>query len=108
MTRFGSNESASPARAATRPAESRTPLLDLSIGLVEDVRCNGPCRTVSPEDLSPAFQVCLPYRGVFVWHIDREAVVGDANQVLYVTAGESYRVAEPLPGGMVRALPQSR
>src|SRR5262249_2153857 len=45
------------------------------------------------------FQVCLPYRGLFVWHVGGEDVVGDANQVLFVSGGEAYRLTDPLPGG---------
>jgi hypothetical protein len=39
------------------------------------------------EDFSPEFQVCLPYSGRFVWHVGRDHVIADANQVLFVTAG---------------------
>jgi AraC-like DNA-binding protein len=79
--------------------ESRTRLLDLSVGLVENLRCDGVRRCTRLEDFSPEFQVCLPYRGILVWHVGRDEVVGDANQVLFVTGGESYRISGPLPTG---------
>jgi AraC family transcriptional regulator len=80
-------------------AVSRARLLDLPTALVEDVRCQGTSRGRSPEGFSPEFQVCLPYRGVFVWHVGRDEVVGDPNQVLFVTGRESYRISGPLSDG---------
>ena len=85
--------------AARRDAASRTRLLDASVGVVEDVRSAGAPREDGGEAFSPEFQVALPYRGMLVWHVGRDDVVGDANQVLFVTGGESYRLSEPLPGG---------
>jgi AraC-like DNA-binding protein len=41
----------------------------------------------------------LPYRGLFIWHVGREDVVGDANQVVLVTGGEYYRLSNPLSAG---------
>lgn len=83
----------------TRADEPRTRLFDLSIGLVEIVSRNGPGRYVGPEDTSREFQVALPYRGVFVWHVGNDEVVGDPDQVLFVTGGESYRMSQPVAGG---------
>jgi AraC family transcriptional regulator len=75
---------------------SRARLLESSIGLVEDLRCPGVPLRKSPEAFSADFQVCLPYRGLFVWHVGGGEVVGDPNQVLFVSAGESYYVSQPL------------
>lgn len=69
------------------------------MGLVEDFRCPGTGRHTTPEGFSPEFQVCLPYRGLFVWHVGHDEVVGDANQVLFVAGGERYRLTEPVAGG---------
>jgi AraC family transcriptional regulator len=80
-------------------AVSRQRLLDLPIGLVEDVRHSGPSPARGTEGFSGAFQVCLPYRGLFVWHVGREDVVGDANHVILVTGGEDYRLSNPLSTG---------
>lgn len=63
--------------------------------LVENLRCVGVRTTKPPEDYSSAFQVCLPYRGVFVWRVGDADVVGDANQVLFVAGGEAFRVCQP-------------
>ena len=78
---------------------SRTCLLDLSVGLVEDVRSAGLPRQSDARAFSPQFQLALPYRGLFVWHVGRDEVVGDANQALFVTGGESYRMSHPVAGG---------
>jgi AraC-like DNA-binding protein len=78
---------------------SRTCLLNLSVGLVEDIRWAGAPEQDGAEAFSPEFQVALPYRGLFVWHVGSDEVVGDANQVLFVTGGERYRMSHPVPGG---------
>ena len=65
----------------------RRQLLDLSIGLVEDVD-----RDDASDGFSPDFQIALPYRGLFLWQVGGEEIVGDPNQVLFVKAGEPYRV----------------
>src|SRR5262249_47438798 len=82
-----------------RTSAQRAPLLQSRLALVEDLRCQGGRATTSGEGYSAAFQVCLPYRGLFVWHVGDDQVVSDANQVLFVSGGETYRVTEPLPGG---------
>ncbi len=77
---------------------TRTRLLESAIGLVEDVRCPGTCLKKSREGFSPDFQVCFPYRGLFVFHVGHDDVVGDANQVLFVAGGESFRLSQPVAG----------
>lgn len=80
----------------------RTRLFQSSLGLVERLRCHNVHRRSAPTDregFSPDFQVCLPYRGLFVWHVGGDDVVSDANQVLFVSGGQAYRVSEPLRGG---------
>jgi AraC-like DNA-binding protein len=76
----------------------RACLLDGSIGLVEDVRGRERSPAEPISGFSSSFQVALPYRGLFVWHVGRDEVVGDPNQVLYVTGGESYSMSQPLGG----------
>ena len=73
----------------------RTRLLRLAVGLVEDVRSAPGDRQNGSEGFSADFQLCLPYRGMLVWHVGRDAVVGDANQMLFVTGGEKYRIIQP-------------
>ncbi len=82
-----------------RGPRSRTCLFELALGLVEDVRAAGGLNEDEGEEFSADFQVAFPYRGVFVWHVGRDEVVGDANQALFVTGGERYRMSQPVAGG---------
>src|SRR5271165_3282567 len=82
-----------------RATRSRTCLFDLALGLVEDVRAEGALNEEDGEEFSAEFQVAFPYRGLFVWHVGRDEVVGDANQALFVTGGERYRMSHPVAGG---------
>ena len=67
----------------------RTRLCGSRVALVEDVRSGAVDRQNGSEGFSADFQLCLPYRGMLVWHVGRDAVVGDANcQMLFVTGGE--------------------
>jgi AraC family transcriptional regulator len=77
----------------------RTPLLSLPSGVLEDVAGAASPHRPGAEDFSPEFQVSFPYRGVFIWHVGRDDVVGDANQILFVTGGEPFRLSHPRPGG---------
>jgi len=67
--------------------------------LVEDVADPASRRGLGAEDFSPQFQLSFPYRGVFIWHVGLDQVVGDANQILFVTGGEAFRLSTPRPGG---------
>lgn len=89
----------SPGAVSDLVTESRTRLLELSVGRVEHVRRVGGCHAKTAEDFCAEYQVCFPYRGVFVWHVEGDDVVGDANQVVFVRGGESYRMSGPVPGG---------
>ena len=73
----------------------RTVMLQSSVALVENLESVGVRTTLPSEEYSPVFQVCLPYRGVFVWHVGHDDVVGDANQVLFVAGGEAFYVRQP-------------
>jgi AraC family transcriptional regulator len=77
---------------------SRRPLWGSTVGLVEDLYCPATLGDTSTASFSPQFQVCLPYRGLFVWHVGEDEVVADANQVLFVLAGEPYRISHPVAG----------
>jgi hypothetical protein len=76
----------------------RLRLVDSPLGLVEHLE-SGRGPSAGQEGFSSEFQVCLPTRGLFVWHVGSEAVVGDPNHALFVRAGEPYRMTEPLGGG---------
>ena len=93
------NSSPAMFRAPWEPGRThRTRLWESSIGLVEDLRSSSTLRNGSPEAYSPFFQICLPYRGLFVWHVGHDDVVADPNQVLFVAGGESFRLSQPVAG----------
>ncbi len=77
MTPFAARRISSEVEPGSAPARNR--LFDLSVGLVEDVRDAGTVR-IGAGSFSPRYQLALPYRGFFVWHVGGDDVVGDANQ----------------------------
>jgi AraC-like DNA-binding protein len=85
--------------AQERKGTSRRRLLDLSVAVVEDAQSPPTPDGTGPKGFSADFQVALPYRGLLVWHVGRDAVVGDANQVLFVAGGEPYRISDPVATG---------
>jgi AraC-like DNA-binding protein len=62
------------------------------LAFVEDLQSAGPGLRKTSEGYSPEFQVCLPYRGLFIWHVGGDDVVADANQALFVTADEPFQL----------------
>jgi AraC-like DNA-binding protein len=81
------------------PRRRRLTLLTSNLGRIETLERRNPYEFRSAEDFSPEFQVCLPYSGLFVWHVGHDDVIADANQVLFVTAGEAFRLSEPGASG---------
>jgi AraC family transcriptional regulator len=77
---------------------SRTTVLESPLGLVEHLR-SGRGPEASGEGFSPEFQVCLPTRGLFVWHVGADEVIGDPNHALFVTARERFRLSQPVGDG---------
>jgi AraC family transcriptional regulator len=73
---------------------SRSVLIDSGIALVEDWATKNVPLTKSAEDYSPKPQICFPYRGVFIWHVGFEEIVGDANQILFIAPAEEFRVSQ--------------
>ena len=84
--------------------QRRTPLLQTGLALVEDVHANARAGGVGSEGFSPEAQLVLPYRGLFVWEVGRDAVVGDPNQALFVAPGEEFRMMQPVPGGYAEVI----
>ena len=74
-------------------------------GLVEALEVRGP-RGPKPraESYSPDFQICLPYRGAFVWHVGHDDVVADPNRVLFVAGDEGFRISRPIDGGFAEII----
>jgi AraC-like DNA-binding protein len=85
------------ADGASSSSESRALLIDSPVSLVENYQRDR--HEKSPAGFCELYQVCLPYRGLGVWHVGRDDVVADANQVLFVRGGESYRMSGPVVGG---------
>lgn len=83
----------------TSERESRAQLMRLSIGVVEDLDRESVPAGGGPEGFCGDFQICLPYRGLFVWHVAGDEVVGDPNQVVFVRGGEPFRMSAPVPEG---------
>lgn len=83
----------------------RTSLGAHTFALVEALDVTGP-RSAKPRSdaHSPEFQVCLPYRGAFVWHVGRDDVLADPNRVLFVTGDEAFRVSRPADGGFAELI----
>ena len=87
-------------RSKSAESVSRTRILENEVGLVECLCVSGPAAPLPrAESYSPDYQVCLPYRGAFVWHVGKDDVVADPNRVLFVTGGEGFRVSQPIDGG---------
>ena len=66
---------------------------------IRDTKCQGSCRSMSPEECTTATQLIFPYRGVYVHHVGHDQAVAEANQVLFFNAQEGYRVSHPVAGG---------
>jgi AraC family transcriptional regulator len=83
--------------------ESRR-LLDLSIGLVDDVRCAGVQQRVGPDYVCSQYEIYLPYQGLFVLHVGEEHVVGDTNQIVFARRGDSLRISRRVTEGFAAIL----
>src|SRR5437867_2162441 len=66
---------------------------------VRDVRCDGGSRWPGPEEESPADQIVLVRRGLFLRTVARRAVVADPTRVLFFRRGEIYRTSHPTERG---------
>lgn len=75
------------------------PLLETPSVTVWDVDCNGSCRQESAEEYTSTTRFVFPYRGVFVRHVGRDEAVAEVNQLLFLNAGEGYRISHPVAGG---------
>ena len=85
--------------APAQSTSSRTRLLNPSVARVENLHRKGGRHNTTLEGFCTDYQVCFPYQGIFVWHVEGEDVVGDPNQIIFVRGGERYRVSGPVAGG---------
>jgi len=74
-------------------------LLTSATVTIRDTKCQGSCRSMSPEESTTSTQLIFPYRGVYVHHVGHDQAVAEANQVLFFNAHEGYRVSHPVAGG---------
>lgn len=74
-------------------------LLNTDTATIRDVVCGGECRHRSAEECAGATHLVFPYRGVYVRHVGRSDAVAEANQVLFFSREEAYRVSHPVAGG---------
>lgn len=73
-------------------------LISLTV-TIQDTRCQGTCRSMSPEESTNTTQLIFPYRGVYLRHIGHDQAAAEPNQVLFFNAHEAYRVSRPIAGG---------
>jgi len=66
---------------------------------IQDTKCQGSCRSLSPEESTATTQLIFPYCGVYVRHVGQDQTIAEANQVLFFNANEGYRVSHPVAGG---------
>ncbi|MGH8496779.1 MAG: helix-turn-helix transcriptional regulator [Gammaproteobacteria bacterium] len=76
-------------------SEIRRPILSNAHVRLESIRVTGLSRTRTPETLSPEFQVLFPLEGVFFWHFGSRQALLDANQILFVSAGDVSQDSHP-------------
>lgn len=76
-------------------SETRRPVLSNACVRLESLRVAGLSRTRTPETLSPEFQILFPLEGVFIWHFGSRQSLLDANQMLFVAAGDVSRDSHP-------------
>lgn len=74
-------------------------LFDGPLLRVRDVACRAPRSGCGPEEHAGAPALIFPRRGVFECHLHRRAVVADANSLLLMRGGETYRVSHPTEHG---------
>jgi AraC-like DNA-binding protein len=85
--------------SARRTSARRTRVFHSGVVLVENLESSSGGDGNGVKGFSPEFQVCLPYAGLFVWHVCGESVVADANQVLFVRGGEPFHVRGSIERG---------
>lgn len=81
-------------------ADIRSELLhETDTASVWNVLCACGSAQPSEEECTQTTHLVFPYRGVFVSHVGRRKAVLDANQLLFMNAGEPFRISHPIAGG---------
>jgi AraC-like DNA-binding protein len=82
-----------------RPVHSRRLLIEALGVSVVDFRCRAHVEPLGPEEPTATHGIVFVRKGVFRRMHEGQALVADANHVLFFNAGEPYRYAHPIPGG---------
>ncbi|MEE6176074.1 helix-turn-helix transcriptional regulator [Mycobacterium sp. 050134] len=61
--------------------------------------CRGLRRERADEEHVAGTRIAFPYRGVYVHSVGGEDFVADPNHMVFMNAGEPYRVSHPIAGG---------
>lgn len=83
------------ATSANTDSELRRPILSTAHVRLEGLRAIRLSRARTPETLSPEFQILFPLEGVFLWHFGTREALVDANQILFVAAGDVTQDSHP-------------
>jgi len=82
----------------TAGKETRTLLLESELARVELLHASGLSRRRTPPVHSPHYQLLLPLDGVFNWHLGASTTLLNANQVLFIVAGDVSQDSHPSNG----------
>jgi AraC-like DNA-binding protein len=75
---------------------SKTRLLETETVSIWDVECQDGHSAKGSFKCTRASRLVFPYRGVYMHHTEREDVVCEPNQVVFLNRGEPYRVSHPV------------
>jgi AraC family transcriptional regulator len=75
------------------------PLLKTPTVAVWDTGCEGSGQHERVAECAGVTHLLFPYRGLYVCHLGDNVAVAEAGQVLFLNAGEDYRISHPVPGG---------
>lgn len=78
-----------------QPVEERHVVLDNALVKVERLSVAGLSRTRTPTVHSPEFQILFPLAGVFNWHLGSTDLLLNANQILFIAAGDESEDSHP-------------
>lgn len=82
--------------AGAPPLSGRQVVHSSKIATVEDSSVAG--LDPLPSGLEPAYQVVIPYFGLFAYRVGRKRWLMDANKTLFISPGWEFRDEQPIPG----------
>ncbi|MGH8193620.1 MAG: helix-turn-helix transcriptional regulator [Woeseiaceae bacterium] len=78
-----------------QPVEGRHSVLHSDLARVEGISVAGLSREPMPVVHTPQFQVLFPLAGVFNWHLGATVSLLNANQILFIAAGDESQDSHP-------------